>query len=126
MFKAVCPYTSQAVVVGQARNFVTMLISLDEDAHRWPGPPAARWPARATPRSCAAPETHAADRRATSRSSTRKLNRWETVKKFAILPRDLSIEAGEITPSMKIKRRSVETNFADEIDKMYAGSLAQI
>ena len=32
MFKAVCPYTSQAVVVGQARNFVTMLISLDEDA----------------------------------------------------------------------------------------------
>src|SRR3712207_2935301 len=32
MFKAVCPYTSQAVVVGQARNFVTMLISLDPDA----------------------------------------------------------------------------------------------
>jgi long-chain acyl-CoA synthetase len=55
-----------------------------------------------------------------------KLNRWETVKKFAILPRDLSIEAGEITPSMKIKRRSVETNFAAQIDKMYEGSLAQI
>ena len=55
-----------------------------------------------------------------------KLNRWETVKKFAILPRDLSIEAGEVTPSMKIKRRSVETNFAAQIDKMYEGSLAQI
>jgi long-chain acyl-CoA synthetase len=55
-----------------------------------------------------------------------KLNRWETVKKFAILPRDLSIEAGEITPSMKIKRRSVEANFAEQIDKMYAGSLVQM
>ncbi len=32
MFKAVCPYTSQAVVIGQARNYVTMLISLDEDS----------------------------------------------------------------------------------------------
>ena len=55
-----------------------------------------------------------------------KLNRWETIKKFAVLPRDLSIEAGEITPSMKIKRRSVETNFAEQIDQMYAGTLAQI
>jgi long-chain acyl-CoA synthetase len=55
-----------------------------------------------------------------------KLNRWETIKKFAILPRDLSIEHGEITPSMKIKRRSVETNFAAQIDQMYAGSLVQM
>ena len=55
-----------------------------------------------------------------------KLNRWETIKKFAILPRDLSIEAGEITPSMKIKRRNVETNFAEQIDKMYEGTLAQL
>ena len=35
-------------------------------------------------------------------------------------------ENGEITPSMKIKRRSVETNFAEHIEKMYEGSLAQI
>ena len=55
-----------------------------------------------------------------------KLNRWETVKKFAILPRDLSIEQGEITPSMKIKRRSVETTFSTEIDRMYSGSLAHM
>ena len=32
MFKALCPYTSQAVVVGQARNFCTMLVTLDPDA----------------------------------------------------------------------------------------------
>jgi long-chain acyl-CoA synthetase len=124
MFKAVCPYTSQAVVVGQARNFVTMLISLDEDAIvSW-----ARGGAldgKSYAEIVAAPETEQLIDGYVKELNL-KLNRWETVKKFAILPRDLSIEAGEITPSMKIKRRSVETNFATEIDKMYAGSLAQI
>jgi long-chain acyl-CoA synthetase len=124
MFKAVCPYTSQAVVVGQARNFVTMLISLDEDS-------IAAW-AKGGPLDgksydeiCAAPETEQLIAGYVKELND-KLNRWETIKKFAILPRDLSIEAGEITPSMKIKRRSVEANFAKEIDKMYEGSLAQI
>jgi long-chain acyl-CoA synthetase len=111
-------------VVGQARNFVTMLISLDEDAILgWAagGPLAGKSYAEVV----AAPETEqmVADY---IKQLNDKLNRWETIKKFAILPRDLSIEAGEITPSMKIKRRSVETNFAEQIDEMYAGSLAQI
>jgi long-chain acyl-CoA synthetase len=124
MFKAVCPYTSQAVVVGQARNFVTMLISLDEDA-------IAAWAkggaldGKSYAEICAAPETEALIAGYIEELNG-KLNRWETVKKFAILPRDLSIEAGEVTPSMKIKRRSVESNFAAEIDKMYEGSLAQL
>lgn len=124
MFKAVCPYTSQAVVVGQARNFVTMLISLDEDA-------IAAWAAggplagRSYEEIAAAPETEKLVAGYIEELNG-KLNRWETVKKFAILPRDLSIEQGEVTPSMKIKRRSVEANFAEQIDKMYAGSLAQI
>jgi long-chain acyl-CoA synthetase len=124
MFKAVCPYTSQAVVVGQARNFVTMLVSLDPDG-------IAGW-AVGTPlegksyeQIVAAPETHALVAGFVEELNG-KLNRWEQIKKFAILPRDLSIEHGEITPSMKIKRRGVETNFAAEIDKMYAGSLAQL
>ena len=124
MFKAVCPYTSQVVVVGQARNFVSMLISLDEDAIMgWAasGPLAGKTYAEV----CGAPETLALVD-GYIKELNGKLNRWETVKKFAILPRDLSIEAGEITPSMKIKRRSVETNFAKQIDKMYEGSLAQI
>ena len=37
-----------------------------------------------------------------------RLNRWESVKKFVILERDLSVEEGEITPSMKVKRKVVE------------------
>jgi long-chain acyl-CoA synthetase len=124
MFKAVCPYTSQAVVVGQARNFVTMLISLDEDAIKaWAaGGPLA---GKAYEEIVAAADTQQLIAGYVEQLNG-KLNRWETIKKFAILPRDLSIEAGEITPSMKIKRRSVETNFAKEIDSMYAGTLAQI
>jgi long-chain acyl-CoA synthetase len=55
-----------------------------------------------------------------------KLNRWETVKKFTILPRDLAIEHGELTPSLKVKRKGVETNFKNEIEEMYAGSVAAI
>jgi long-chain acyl-CoA synthetase len=124
MFKAVCPYTSQAVVIGQARNFVAMLISLDEEAIlAWAagGPLAGKSYAEVV----AAAETEQLIE-GYVKELNQKLNRWETIKKFAILPRDLSIEAGEVTPSMKIKRRSVETNFADQIDKMYAGSLAQI
>ncbi|MFI5933446.1 AMP-dependent synthetase/ligase [Actinoplanes sp. NPDC051494] len=124
MFKAVCPYTSQAVVVGQARNFVTMLISLDEEAIvAWAaGGPLA---GRSYEEIAVAAETQKLVADYIDQLNA-KLNRWETVKKFAILPRDLSIERGEITPSMKIKRRSVEANFADEIDKMYAGSLVQM
>jgi long-chain acyl-CoA synthetase len=55
-----------------------------------------------------------------------KLNRWETVKKFVILPRDLSIADGELTPSLKVKRRVVESSFAENIDSMYEGALAEM
>jgi long-chain acyl-CoA synthetase len=124
LFKAVCPYTSQAVVIGQSRNFVTMLVTLDEDAiMAWAagGPLAGRGYAEVV----AAAQTEQLVAGYVKELNA-KLNRWETVKKFAILPRDLSIEQGEITPSMKVKRRGVETNFADEIEKMYAGTVAQI
>jgi long-chain acyl-CoA synthetase len=124
MFKAICPYSSQAIVIGQARNYCTMLVSLDPDA-------IAKW-AAGTPlegRSYAeivtSPEAHELVAGYVNQLNER-LNRWETVKKFAILPRDLSIEDGELTPSMKIKRRSVERNFSDEIESMYAGVLADI
>ncbi|MFG1713102.1 AMP-dependent synthetase/ligase [Micromonospora sp. NPDC049203] len=124
MFKAVCPYTSQAVVIGQARNYCTMLVTLDPDAIKgW----AAGTPLEGSdyttivtsPQAREMIEGYVAELNA-------KLNRWETIKKVTILPRDLTIEDGEVTPSLKIKRRSVETNFAFEIDKMYEGTLAEL
>ena len=48
-----------------------------------------------------------------------RLNRWEQIKRFIILPRDLSVEEGEITPSMKIKRRVVVKKFKDDLDELY-------
>ena len=49
-----------------------------------------------------------------------RLNRWETIKKWAILDHDLSVESGEITPSLKVKRRVVEENYKDILDRFYA------
>ena len=50
------------------------------------------------------------------------LNRWETIKDVRILPRDLSVEEGELTPSLKIKRKVVETKYADLLQSMYPSS----
>ena len=52
-------------------------------------------------------------RRATSTSSTSQLNRWETIKKWELLDHDLTVESGELTPSMKVKRNVVEDNYKD-------------
>jgi long-chain acyl-CoA synthetase len=124
MFKALCPYTSQAVVISQARNYCTMLVTFDPDA-------IVGW-AAGTPLEGKSYEEISTSAEARAMVAgyieelNTKLNRWETVKKFTILHRDLTIEDGEMTPSMKIKRRSVEQNFAGEIDKMYEGTLAEI
>ena len=100
MFKALCPYASQAVVVGQDRNFCTMLISLDPDAVAgW----AAGGPLEGRPygEAVASPQARALIGGYVEQLNA-KLNRWETIKNFAVLPRDLSIEDGELTPSLKI------------------------
>jgi long-chain acyl-CoA synthetase len=124
LFKSICPYVSQAIVIGQARNFCTMLITLDPDAIvGWAagGPLAGKSYAEVS----AAPETEEMVAGYVKELNAR-LNRWETIKKFTLLERDLSIEDGELTPSMKVKRRIVEQSFAGNIDKMYEGSVAQI
>jgi long-chain acyl-CoA synthetase len=48
-----------------------------------------------------------------------RLARFEQIKKFAILPAELTIEAGELTPTLKVKRREVETRYAHLIEAMY-------
>lgn len=124
LFKSVCPYTSQAIVVGQARNFCTMLITLDPDAiSGWvAGGPLEGKSYHEIVTSKEAEELVAGY----VKELNSRLNRWESVKKFTILPRDLSIEDGELTPSLKIKRRVVEKTFAGDIDQMYSGSVASV
>lgn len=50
------------------------------------------------------------------------LQRWQTIKKFRLLPRDLDVEHGELTPSLKLKRPVVEKEYQHLIDDMYAGA----
>ncbi len=124
LFKAICPYVSQAVVVAQSRNFCSMLITLDPDSLKaWTvGGPLADKPYEEVVTS---PEVRALIGEYIDQLNSR-LNRWETIKKFAILPRDFTIDDGELTPSMKIKRRQVEENFSEEIERMYAGTVAEV
>ncbi|GHJ44913.1 AMP-dependent synthetase [Catellatospora sp. TT07R-123] len=124
LFKALCPYTSQVLVIGNSRNYCSMLVTLDPEAIiGWAagGPLEGKSYAEivGSAEAKAMVSGHIDELNA-------KLNRWETIKKFTILPRDLTIESGEITPSLKLKRRTVETNFASEIEKMYEGSLVEI
>ena len=54
------------------------------------------------------------------------LAKYETVKQFAVLPRDLSVDEGELTPSLKVKRKVVERKYAALLDKMYEGAVADM
>ena len=47
---------------------------------------------------------------------------YETIKKFVLLPRDFSIEAGELTPTLKLKRRVISERYKDKIERMYNGA----
>jgi long-chain acyl-CoA synthetase len=123
-FKAICPYASQVIVIGQARNFVTMVLTLDPDAmNAWAA--AAGVTGKSYAELVELPAVHTMIE-GYIKELNAKLNRWETVKKFTILPRDLSIETGELTPSLKVKRKAVETTFGPQIEKMYEGSMAEV
>ena len=119
-FKGICPFASQLVVEGDGRKFVSALITLDEDSIK-------EWA-----------EHHGGDLKGADYQTivtsdkvrdlvqgyidelNRGLARWEQVKRFIILPRDLSIEEGEITPSLKLKRKIVVQKFKDDLDTLYA------
>ncbi|MFI2640085.1 AMP-dependent synthetase/ligase [Streptomyces sp. NPDC018610] len=119
-FKAVCPYVSNILVHGADRNFCTALIALDEAAiEEWAketgleGKPYAEI--------MAAPQTVEMVEGYVKRLNE-GLQRWQTIRKFRLLPRDLDVEHGEITPSLKLKRPVVEREYKHLIDEMYAGA----
>ncbi|HEU5056701.1 MAG TPA: long-chain fatty acid--CoA ligase [Kofleriaceae bacterium] len=99
--KAACPLISQVVVIGDRQKYLVALITLGEDAAR------------------DRPGAEAAVREAVDRVN-RKLASYETIKRFTILPRDLTEEAGELTPSLKVKRKVVSDRYREEIASMYA------
>ncbi|MFF7200392.1 AMP-dependent synthetase/ligase [Streptomyces sp. NPDC008141] len=119
-FKAVCPFVSNILVHGADRNFCTALIALDEptilgwaEENGLGGKPYAE--VVATPEVLRLIDGYV-------QRLNEGLQRWQTVKKFRLLPRDLDIEHGELTPSLKLKRPVVEREYQHLIDEMYDGS----
>ena len=90
---------SQALVVGDRRPYVAALITLSEDVDRAGAAPAVQ--------------------RAVDEVNS-DLSRYEQIKRFTILPRDFTLEAGEVTPTLKLKRRVCLEHFAAEIEALYS------
>ena len=122
--KSKCPYLSQVIIHGDGRNFCVALVTLDEEG-------IVKWAAEngmpdKTPKELSSD----AKVKAMIKTAVDELNQglasYESVKDFAILPRDLTVEEGELTPSLKVKRRVVEKKYAALLDKFYEGSLKQV
>jgi long-chain acyl-CoA synthetase len=118
MFKGLTPLVSNIVVHGNERNFCSALVCLEADA-------ALAWAAqhglagKSYAEIAASPQIQEELQRVFDELNS-KLNRWETIKKFCVLDRDLSVESGELTPSLKVKRKVVEENFRDVLNGFYS------
>jgi long-chain acyl-CoA synthetase len=117
VLKASCPYISQVMVHGEGRRYVSALITLDPEAiegwaseHGKAGTPAAELAESSEVREML--EGYVA-------TANQKLERWETIKRFEVLPAEFTVEEGEVTPSLKVRRRVVEQKYAERLDAMY-------
>jgi len=113
------PHVSQAVVIGDNRKYCTALITLDqEEVGRWASAQGLRF---------GSPEEMAAHPRvrelieAEVAAANKELASYESIKYFRMLPRDLSTETGELTPSLKVKRKVMAERYRQQIEEMYAG-----
>ncbi|MFI6205033.1 AMP-dependent synthetase/ligase [Streptomyces sp. NPDC051041] len=119
-FKAICPYVSNILVHGADRNYCTALIALDEAAiTEWAKENGLE--GRPYAEIVAAPATVGMVDGYVQQLNA-GLQRWQTIKKFRLLPRDLDVEHGEITPSLKLKRPVVEREYKHLIEEMYEGT----
>ena len=116
-FKAVCAWASEIVVYGEGRPYCTALVALDSEAiTSWAADNKlghlsfAELAAHEQVRTLIAGDVEEANRR---------LPRWETIKRFAILPRELTVEEGDVTPSLKLKRRAVAAKYRDLLESLY-------
>jgi long-chain acyl-CoA synthetase len=96
-------FVSQAIVVGDRRPYVTALVTLDEAEVASSG---------RNPQELVQELVDDVNRDRT---------RVEQIKRFVILPRDFSQEEGEVTPTLKLRRKVIHEHFADEIERLYAG-----
>ena len=108
---------NEAVVIGDRRKYLTVVVTLDPEA-------TAAWAKeRGIPLAGIGenPTLRAEIQTAVDHVNT-ELARVEQVKKFKVLGRNLTVEDGELTPTLKVKRKKVYDHFADDIESMYEGA----
>ncbi|MGH2758548.1 MAG: AMP-dependent synthetase/ligase, partial [Actinomycetota bacterium] len=111
------PLVGQACLIADQRPFTTALIALDADD-------AAAWAkAKGKPTDVASlsqdPDV-IADIESYIKEMNKRLHNQEQVKKFTVLPMDWSVDSGEVTPTLKMKRKVVNQKYEDEIESMYS------
>jgi long-chain acyl-CoA synthetase len=110
-------YVSQALVVGDRRPYVAALITLEAvEIERWA---AERGIAGDVGALSEHPQVQGLLQEVVDKVN-RERSRYEQVKRFAILPRDFTMEHGEVTPTLKLRRRAVVDHFQPVIDELYA------
>lgn len=112
------PLISQVVVIGDRRKFLSALITISaEEIERLRE--SGRFNGQPDEAIVQSPEV--ADRvRAAVDAANNELARYEQIKKYRVLPREFSVESGEMTPTMKLKRKVIENAYADVIGGFYA------
>jgi long-chain acyl-CoA synthetase len=117
-FKGLCPFASEIIVYGESKPYCVALVSLDGEAIR-------EWADRNGMEGKSFAEI-ARDEKTKEMiggyvdTLNKHLNRWEQVKRFTIIDRELTVEAGDLTPSLKLKRKAVVEHFHDNLDELYA------
>jgi long-chain acyl-CoA synthetase len=117
-FATLCPYASQFMVFGEGHNFAVALVTLDADAiSGWAKDHGLANTSYAE--LTKAPEVHEMVEEHVKKLNA-NLNRWETIKKWALLDHELSVERGELTPSLKVKRGVVAEQNKETLNDFYS------
>jgi long-chain acyl-CoA synthetase len=122
--KIACPHLSQVLVHGNNRHFVSALISIDPDAIRaWAT--AHGFGHKSYEDLVQSPDVRALVQESVTALNS-KLASFETIKRFVILPQDLTVESGDLTPSLKLKRQAVERKYATLLADLYKDAVAKL
>ncbi len=112
------PVVSQAVVIGDRQRYLSVLLTLNAER--------IKTDAESCGSAACDPETAARDERFLQflqrqiDAVNARLARVQAVKKFKVIPKEFTIEGGELTPTMKVKRKVVTEKYRKEIDQLYS------
>jgi long-chain acyl-CoA synthetase len=114
------PLISQVLLIGDRLPFLTALLTINTGAaESLKG--MEQWKRRRPPQEIAQAPPVLAEIQAAVTRVNRQLAPFEQIRKYRVLPRDFSIEEGELTATMKVRRPRAMANFKDHIDELYAG-----